>query len=188
MFLIVLSLGFGLVHVPRVIWRKRTNELTLKYYQFTVWQLEEKRIKLIYETEDLAKMLYSFAQEDLPEVSMNDKTLLNLVLDKIPQNMKENFSSSISEGVLPEMLESVKFNKSYLVASHRRVMMAVSEFHRLEYSIKKTSKAAFYLEDIIDSIERKLGFIHSSLEKERIGFCFAIFGKISILSLIWLAS
>lgn len=179
MFLIILSLGFGLVHIPRKIWRKRTNELTLKYYQFTVWQLEDKRIKLIYETEDQAKLLYSMAQEEVEGVTMNEKTLIYSILDKIPQSMQERFSSSISEGVLPEMLSSVKFSKSWLVFTNRRVMMSVSEFHRLEYSIKTTCESAYYLEDIIDSINKNLGYIRSSFESDKTGFCQAVYGKIS---------
>lgn len=43
MFLVVVLLSYGLVAVPKTLWRERKYEIKLKYKQFTAAELSKKK-------------------------------------------------------------------------------------------------------------------------------------------------
>ena len=57
LFLIILMLGYGLVAVPRSLWRYGNLEVKLKHYHFQAAQLDEGREDLNHHLHDIVQMV-----------------------------------------------------------------------------------------------------------------------------------
>ena len=58
MFLVVIFLSYGLVAIPRMLWREKKMEIKLKQKQFNAVGLADKKSKVIHELELKVKELY----------------------------------------------------------------------------------------------------------------------------------
>lgn len=63
--LIIVLLGYGLVTIPRNLWRSGNQELTLKYYQFQAALVEENKASAEYELCETIKKVYAISSRDI---------------------------------------------------------------------------------------------------------------------------
>ena len=80
--LIIVLLGYGLVSIPRNLWRNGNQELTLKYYQFQAVMVDETKASAEYELSETIKKAYALSTREFknPQYSPCIKTIMKLVI------------------------------------------------------------------------------------------------------------
>jgi len=75
-------LGYGLVTIPRTLWRNGNQELTLKYYQFQAVMVEETKASAEYVLGETIKKAYALSSRELKSQEFADfmKTIMKLVI------------------------------------------------------------------------------------------------------------
>lgn len=62
----VVLLGYGLVEIPKTYWRNSNYELCLKNYRYEAVGVEEAKIAIQFELEDLAEVTNMYSVVDVP--------------------------------------------------------------------------------------------------------------------------
>lgn len=139
LFLLICLLGYGLVEIPKLLWRKSNKDLTLKYVQFQlVGQREdlEKAKKELTITLKLVKKYSETIRETDPF-----RPFINIIIKKCPIEYKD---ALFGEG-------DAELLYSKLVALHTRLMWADHEYRRCQSEYDANLKYAFELEDLMKS-------------------------------------
>jgi hypothetical protein len=83
LFLVILLMGYGLVTVPRVLWRRGDLEGTLKYFEFKASILHTSLSDTKHELVELAKEINSAWEslDDGDELKQHAEDMLKRVFD-----------------------------------------------------------------------------------------------------------
>lgn len=75
-------LGYGLVTIPRNLWRSGSQELTLKYYQFQAVMVEETKSSAEYQLGETIKKTYALSVREVknPQYIEFLRTMMKLVI------------------------------------------------------------------------------------------------------------
>ncbi|PAV64904.1 hypothetical protein WR25_07459 isoform B [Diploscapter pachys] len=156
LFVLVILLGYGLVDLPRSVWKYADLGYRLNKLYFNVEKLSTEKS----EAEDKFKDVYRDSRTVLNLVK-NDyeaQEKARIIVAEFPDNMIEeilpsrsgiSFSSAKIEGMTIRMLQSEKF----LISLHQRAIEAVQNYHRALTRWRYLIDKALLLEDIQKAVQ-----------------------------------
>eukprot|EP01102_Stenamoeba_stenopodia_P012997 TRINITY_DN4154_c0_g1_i2.p1 TRINITY_DN4154_c0_g1~~TRINITY_DN4154_c0_g1_i2.p1 ORF type:complete len:723 (-),score=119.19 TRINITY_DN4154_c0_g1_i2:44-2212(-) len=146
---LILLLGFGLVEVPRNLWRSANRSLTLKhhYYRIAEHHRELEEAKLNF---DRVLRSVKQASEDVPS-SDPYRVLINKIIDEAPEEYNRIY---YAEG-------DVEITYSSLVNLRGQVLNSRADVHRAQALLDQEITTAIELQDIISSVASKERVVYS---------------------------
>jgi len=169
LLLLILLLGYGIVEFPRYMWRQANLNGNLADY-------ESKAARLYFdESEAEDKMKRKLGQVRQLDMNTPENHRMRRDVDRIVKHwekeMEENNIGSIDSSRSKDTVSIDDMSKKKLVALHKTVINAVSDYHRINYQWKYLQTKAFFLEDVIKSVRSKNERrIVSSVRKSRVGW------------------
>jgi len=148
-FLIILCLGFGLVHIPKRYLQKTNKQINLKYHQFQLAEADDDRTNLQIDLEDLIKLIHLLSLKG--DIDIGHKSLLNAILSQVPDETIKVAKQTLNAIDNETAEEFGKVTHKKIVGLNRKLKKMLLERTRLENKYDTTLRAALLAEDVLES-------------------------------------
>nr|SVE79392.1 EOG090X03B7 [Daphnia magna] len=162
LFWLVLLLGYGLVDIPRSVWRSAIPGPLLSRLYFKAAKLNAEKSEAEENLEDYLEAL----QVALTRISPSDPLRKNAetISDKLPLEWRERMKR---KSVNSNQMNESDLNEKSLVRLHRQVIRALQRQHRTETQWYNLVEKIFDLEDVHRNIGSHEHYFKPSFEPVR---------------------
>jgi len=187
--LLILCMGFGLVEVPRSVWRQSDNQVNLRYCEFMAGKVKEGLEENYVKLKDTVREVLDTAQAiDDPALQVHMQTVLELCPEKVITEVSEykgyatgrlKDRNKDKDKETPDKNGAV--TEKYLAQLHKNLKWEVAEHRRNQAAWNELCHYAFYLQDVIAAAESGALNVESPLRPARQGRFASTLDKLEML-------
>jgi len=151
--LLIILLSYGLVELPKKLWRRSNRKVQLSYLQFQATTMLDDLEKAQLELDTTLRLVRKYHESIEPRDRF--RPYMDTIIKKCPPQFAETLDG---EG-------EFELNYKRLVKLHGRVINADMAYTRARCLYEQLLKRAFELEDIIESVNNPQKFVKWSFKK-----------------------
>ncbi|KAJ2786888.1 hypothetical protein GGI15_001157 [Coemansia interrupta] len=148
LFLVITFMGFGLVSIPRKLWRQGDLVLELSKIQSRAVAYKDKAYDSALELSDIVREANLVSSR----IGYNDdlRHCVDTIMEYCPRTDANGIRPSTQNATLSDRIP-VDITETYLAALHNRIKKAVLKEERDRWRWNRSARRAFFLQDAIDS-------------------------------------
>ncbi|KAJ2367486.1 hypothetical protein IW150_005661, partial [Coemansia sp. RSA 2607] len=148
LFLVITFMGFGLVSIPRKLWRQGDLVLELSKIQSRAVAYKDKAYDSALELADVVRE----ANLVSTRIGYNDdlRHCVEKIIEYCPRTDENGVRASTQNTTLSDRIP-VDITETYLASLHNRIKKAVLKEERDRWRWNRSARRAFFLQDAIDS-------------------------------------
>ncbi|KAJ2613335.1 hypothetical protein H4S08_002268 [Coemansia sp. RSA 1365] len=162
LFLVITFMGFGLVAIPRKLWRRGDLELELSTIESQAAAFKDKAYDSELELAEVANEVH------LVSARVTDADDLHSYVERVLDHCPHTDSTrQPAQSTIPSSRIPADITEPYLVELHNRIKTAVRRKERDRWRWNRSARRAFFLQDAIKSRGNPSRQIESNLEPWR---------------------
>ena len=169
LLLIIILLSYGVVEVPRVLWRKGNTRRELKYMEFKTAAIHDRMFEASAQLDEAVRLIHAAAKTTPNSSSL--RPYIDVLVSKCPPKLFETHSAlkTHENAATLSALGEVKLSK--LVNLHHKLKFALVAVRTFDWEWERHLEATFYMQDVVTAHEAGSWLIDSELRRRKHSCC-----------------